>query len=343
MWTSAHAIVTYVVVGIGVLSAVHALLYKRDPRSQLGWVVACLVIPLLGWVAYWLLGVNRIKTKAQRWQARGRWGADTSAERLTSVDPVRAEVMGSLLHLSRAVTARPLLAGNKVEPLHNGEQAYPAMLEAIAGAKHTVHLCTYIFETGRTGRRFVDALAAAAQRGVTVRVLVDAIGEHYARPRVSKLLARHPKVKVGRFLPLLARRGLSINLRNHRKVLVVDGVTGFTGGMNIGHRHMVEAPDNRNPTVDVHFLVEGPAAAFLEESFAGDWYFATGEDTGWAGYQDLPARGTALCRGITDGPNEDLEKLQLSGMLKPVNVQRKRKQKPPPWFLRLSLLVTCSP
>jgi cardiolipin synthase len=310
MWTSAYAIATYAVLGVGVLSAGHALLNKRDPRSQLGWVVLCLVLPLFGWFFYWLIGVNRIKTKAQRWQARGLWGADSYAKELESADPAQADLLRSLLHLSKAVTNRPLLAGNKLEVLHNGEQAYPQMLEAIAEASDTVHLCTYIFESNAVGREFVDALADAAARGVEVRVLVDAFGDRYARPRTTKLLKKRKGVKVGRFLPLLARRGLSANLRNHRKILVVDSKVGFTGGMNIGGRHMVSDASNRKPTVDIHFRIEGQGAAFLEESFAGDWYFTTGEDTGWGGYKAMPSRGTAICRGITDGPNEDLEKLQ---------------------------------
>ena len=80
--------------------------------------------------------------------------------------------------------------------------------------------------------------------------------------------------------------------------------------MNLGGRHMGDVPGNRKPTRDIHFRIGGRGAAFLEEAFAADWYFTTGEDTGWPGYRPLPSRGAALCRGITDGPNEDLEKLQ---------------------------------
>ncbi len=311
MWTHLIAVTTYVVLAIGMLSAGHALLNKRDPRSQLGWVVLCLMVPFFGWFFYWLLGVNRIKTRAQRWQARGRWGSGASAELELSADPRHGDAMHSLLHLSKAVTNRPLLDGNKITALYNGEQAFPAMLEAIAQAQKTVHLCTYIFETDEIGRKFVAALGAAAARGVDVRVLVDAVGERYSRPRVTKLLAKQPGVKAARFLPLVfSLRGLRVNLRNHRKLLIVDGEVAFTGGMNIGGRHMVEAEGNKKPTVDVHFRFEGAGAAFFEEAFAADWHFTTGEDTGWTGFAELPSRGSAICRGITDGPNEDLEKLQ---------------------------------
>ncbi|RMH41702.1 MAG: cardiolipin synthase [Deltaproteobacteria bacterium] len=312
MWTDAIALTVYAaVVAAGVLSGVHALLHKRDPRSQLGWLVLCVLVPVFGAFFYWLLGVNRIKTRAQRWAAEGHWGPDASAKELQSADPVSADRMRSLLRLAKAVTGRPLLAGNRVDVLHNGEQAYPAMIDAIANAQKTVHLCTYIWETDDVGRQFVDALAAAARRGVRVRALVDAIGERYSRPRVTRLLRDVDGVEVARFLPLvLSLRGLRVNLRNHRKILVVDSEVGFTGGMNIGGRHMVTRPDNPKRAVDIHFRIEGQGVAFLEEAFAADWLFTTGKETGWPGYRPMDDRGPALVRGIMDGPNEDLETLQ---------------------------------
>lgn len=324
MWDSLYAVVTgTLLISASVLSAGHALLNKRDPRSQLGWVVLCVLVLGFGPFFYWLLGVNRIRTRARRWQAAGRFDVAPMLENVDSalfdVQPVRNDNMGALLHLSSAVTGRPLIGGNAVTPLHNGEQAYPAMLEAIAAARHSVNLCTYIFETDDVTARFVDALRAAGERGVHVRVLIDAIGERYARrPRLSRQLRGAKNVEVARFLPLtLSLRGLRVNLRNHRKILTVDGETGFTGGMNIGGRHMVEAENNKNPTVDLHFRIDGPGVGFLDEAFFADWQFTTGGDDGWAGFPGIPAQGTALCRGISDGPNEDFEKLQwiLTGAL----------------------------
>jgi cardiolipin synthase len=316
----AAAIVAYAVIAAAAIgSALHALLKKRDPRAQLGWVVACAIVPVIGAFLYWMLGVNRIKTRARRWRAAGHWDPDPDHRldrrdaELALVDPRHADAMTSLLRLSRAVTRRPLLAGNRVAVLHNGEQAYPEMLGAIAGARSTINLSTYIFDTDPAGRRFVDALIAAGERGVAVRVLVDAIGERYARPGVSRLLRGHRNVQVARFLPLtLSLRGLRLNLRNHRKILAIDGATGFTGGMNIGRRHLVDDADNRKPTVDVHFRIDGPAVGFMEETFAADWLFTTDARTDWTGYRgpDPSGRGTALCRGVSDGPNEDFEKLQ---------------------------------
>ena len=311
MWTDAFAIATYIALAGGIVSGSHALLNKRDPRSQLGWLLLCVFVPFFGVFFYWFLGVNRIRTKARQWKIAGRFGSD-SLVAIEPGSPARAEQMRVLIRMGRAVTKRPLLDGNAVRILHNGEQAYPEMLAAIGAAEKTVNLCTYIFETDEVGRQFVDALIAAGKRGVKVRFLVDAIGERYGwKKRVTKLLRGKDNVEVSRFLPLvLSLRALRLNLRNHRKILVCDGRVGFTGGMNIGRRHMVLDPDNRNKTVDMHFRIDGPATQFLEEAFAQDWHFSGGDQTEWGSFREMAPAGTALCRGIIDGPNEDLERLQ---------------------------------
>ena len=298
---------------VGLLSALHALLNKRDPRSGLGWIVTILALPGFGALLYWLLGVNRIRSTGRGWQERGlgltwrnapvcSWSAELAATDL----PFRRHGFASHLALADAVTRRPLVGGNRVRPLINGEAAYPPMLAAIEAARHSVYLSTYIFESNVTGRRFVQALADARRRGVEVRVLVDALGALYSWPLSHRLL-RRAGVPVARFLPLsLSGRGAYFNLRNHRKLLVVDGRLGFTGGMNIGDRHLLSGNNPRRAR-DLHFEVAGPAVAQLQASFCEDWQFTTGEV--------LPepvvaeAVGSAFCRGVSAGPNEDFEKL----------------------------------
>ena len=125
------------------------------------------------------------------------------------------------------------------------------MLEAIDAATGHIFLSTYIFETNRTGLDFVEALGRAVARGVDTRVIIDGVGERYSWPRVSRLLANRG-VRVARFLPpRLIPPMLHINLRNHRKVLIADGQVAFTGGMNIGDRHLAERLDNANRFIDL--------------------------------------------------------------------------------------------
>ncbi|MFQ5748806.1 MAG: phosphatidylserine/phosphatidylglycerophosphate/cardiolipin synthase family protein [Planctomycetota bacterium] len=300
---------------LSILSAGHALVRKRDPRAGLGWLAFCLILRPWGALVYWLFGVNFLRTRARRlgrrWPfglAGGAAGGERSA--LASASLSLSPEAARLAAVSGRVTRRPLVGGNRVVPLVNGEEAYPAMLAAIHGASRSVSLATYIFDTDETGRAFVAALSSAAARGVDVKVLVDGFGEHYSRPRVSGLL--QPRgVRVVRFLPASLRRpGLHMNLRNHRKILVVDGRMGFTGGMNLGDRHLAARTANPRRVIDLHFQVEGPVVTQMEEVFLEDWSFATGESCALEAPAASPRPGDLVCRGISGGPNEDFEKLR---------------------------------
>ncbi|WP_298273059.1 cardiolipin synthase [Geobacter sp.] len=302
---------------IGALSlftAGHALIMKRDPRSALGWIMVSLAVPLVGPFFYWCLGVNRISRRARTWLESGRRLA--GAEHFRTVHgqdaatalPPGIEYMAQLRSLADRVTNGPLLEGNRVIPLENGDTAYPAMLEAIAGARKSVHLSTYIFDGDGAGRRFIAALADAARRGVDVRVIVDGLGEKYSLPR-ARVLMEGTRIRAVRFLPL--RQGLYLNLRNHRKVLIVDGERGFTGGMNLGDRHLLEGS---GPTAvkDMHFEVKGPVVGELQRVFLEDWHFATGELLDSERYfPPIPPAGAALARAVGDGPDREFRKLQL--------------------------------
>jgi len=298
---------------LSLLAAGHALLWKRDPRSALGWSLVSLVLPLAGPLLYWSMGINRISRRARRWQESGRRLAGTGSfqsypqERPLLPLPRECSHLRELRSLADRVVVSPLTAGNSLVPLHNGDHAYPAMLEAIAGARHSIHLSSYIFDGDAAGRRFIDALRDAAGRGVEVRVIVDGLGEKYSFPTARRLL-RGSGAEVERFLPM--RQGGRLNLRNHRKILLVDGKTGFTGGMNIGGRHMVERPETSAPVADLHFLVRGPVVADLQRVFLEDWFFVTRrllDDERY--FPCLEPVGTALVRVIGDGPDKEFRKL----------------------------------
>ncbi|MFV0422731.1 cardiolipin synthase [Oleidesulfovibrio sp.] len=304
---------------VSLVAAGHALLNKRDPRAALGWVAVCLTFPIAGPILYFVFGINRVRSKAEQLHEEKKTDEAATRGKLhggthpflppgSMDDYLIAPIYRELQRPGLAVSGMPLVGGNDVLILHNGEQAYPRMLEAIESAEDSLFLTTYIFETGAIGRQFIDALAAAAARGVDVRVLIDGVGELYAFPRASSLLKKRG-VRVARFLPpRLLPPQLSVNLRNHRKVLVADGQIGFTGGMNIGRRHMVQNLQNKRRTADMHFGFSGPVVAQLQEAFLDDWGFTTGEYT-------LPRRvteepcGDTLCRVVKGGPGQDIDRL----------------------------------
>jgi cardiolipin synthase len=285
--------------GSAVAAALHALMTKPDPRSVMSWIAVCLLFPLGGSILYWLFGINRVATHAP---------ADPRGELLGSDNSTQSDApLAALSRVGRRLTGLPLLAGNSIEPLHNGEVAFPRMLAAIGEARQTVWLASYIFQTDSVGRRFVAALQAAVARGVSVHVLVDGIGEWYDWPHVVPLL-RRAGVNAERFLPpRLLPPSLSLNCRNHRKLLVIDGTRAFMGGMNLGGREAGGATGRR--MTDIHFCLSGPIVAQLANAFAADWEFASAERL--APTTVPPATGAAQCRVVTGGPDEDVDKLLL--------------------------------
>ena len=322
-------------------SAGHALLYKRDPRAALGWIAVSFAYPILGPALYYMFGINRLRTRANELKGEPARHLKIGYERPelpTRVErdlqlPAFAEhpELTALARSSAAVTRRPLVDGNAVIPFFSGEAAYAAMLDAIARARHSVCLASYIFETNRSGRAFIDALAAAHGRGVEVRVLLDGFGEWYSLPRAGSLLRRRG-IRVARFIPpRMLPPSLHVNLRNHRKLLVVDGTTGYTGGMNIGDRHLQHDPPKRNETADIHFRIEGPVVAQLQAVFDEDWLFAAGEERR-SDHSPPADAGKAVCRVVTDGPNEDLGKLAMI-ITGAVALSRRRVAIMTPYFL----------
>lgn len=334
---------------LALLSAGHALLLKRDPRSALGWIVVCLTLPLFGSFLYWSMGVNRISRKARQWLESGKrlagWGNFSRNNSPCTAPPLPAAAahLKELRALADRVVSSSLVPGNRILPLENGENAYPVMLAAINGATRSINLCTYIFDGDAAGRQFLDALKMAAARGVDVRVIIDSLGEKYSRPTIHKFL-NGSLVKVGRFLPL--RQGGYINLRNHRKLLVVDGLTGFTGGMNIGDRHMVDRVGGTPVVKDMHFQVEGPVVSDLQRVFLEDWYFVTGELIKAKNFFPLiPAGGNAVVRAVSDGPDKEFRKLSWI-IMGAISCARNRVMIMTPYFIPdrplISALITAA-
>ncbi len=293
-------------ISVALVASSHALLNKRDPRAAWGWIIVCWLFPLGGSLIYFLFGINRLKAHAQK--LRPPSAAHTPA--VDSGANTRRElgVPASLVELVRtadALTHLPLVSGNSLEILHNGEQAYPAMLASIDLARHSVAVASYIFDPDRCGEAFADALGRAHARGVEVRVLLDGYAEMLVLGRGGRLLRRHD-LPVMRFHPPgLIPPSLHVNLRNHRKLLIIDGVHAFTGGMNISDRHLADDPGNPYPETDIHFALTGPVVAQLLATFLEDWRYASGE-TWNPPAATIHASGVSTCRVIADGPNESV-------------------------------------
>jgi cardiolipin synthase len=307
----------------------HAVLYKRDPRSAALWLFVIWVLPAAGPVLYLLFGINRVRRRAAA--LRG------DMERYRAAAPAPRDAPDAFAPLARLVgeaVARPLLGGNALEPLVGGARAYPAMLEAIDSARMSVALASYIFHGDGIGARFVEALVAASRRGVAVRVLIDDVSCRFSRHSAARPL-RRAGVRVGVFNPpLVPARMHAVNLRNHRKILVTDGVLGFTGGMNIDRRYW-----GKEPYRDLQFRLRGPVVAHLMEVFADDWQFTTGEALrGAAWFGALEPSGNALARGIEAGPDESLDRLRWT-LIGALEAARRSVRIATPYFIPDAALI----
>lgn len=313
---------TSFVVAVTVVLSASVILYKRNERAAIAWVGLILLSPIIGSIAYLLLGINRISRRAVRVRphAEGQTvspansqAAPCSGSRVESESPVPLDTVGlhrELTRLTDVLASNRLTSANRVIPLLNGDAAYPEMLQAIDSAERSICFETYIFKYDDVGRDFVAAFKRAVERGVEVRVLVDGVGQIYSWPPIARAL-RAEGIPHARFMySLWPWRMPYLNLRNHQKILVVDGKTGFTGGMNISAANRTETAPRRIVR-DIHFKVEGPLVAHLTEAFADDWHITTGESlVGESWFPPLTRNGDVVARGIPSGPHESVERMR---------------------------------
>jgi cardiolipin synthase len=218
-------------------------------------------------------------------------------------DPPFLRSMGSLL-------GPPLVDGNAVRELVNGDRIFPAMLEAIRAAKRTISFETFIYWSGTIGREFAEALAERAAAGVRVHVLLDWLGTNKLDDDALKLML-DSGVEVEKYHPLRWYNLGRVNNRTHRKLLVVDGEIGFTGGVGIADEW---SGDARNETEwrDSHYRVEGPAVAHMQAAFMDNWMKSRGEVLHGDDYfPPLEKRGPHLAQVFKSSSSEGSESVRL--------------------------------
>ena len=275
----------------------HCLRAPREPRSSLLWIAITCAFPVIGFLFYLAVGINRMPAK--------RWRKKKSDEVLWNFllpVPANGEIMQPSAYWREIARApRPvlrdsysltlnqvldqlgmhdsLLGGNTVQALPDGTNAYPAMLHAIEQARHHIHLQSYIIAPDDAGRKLMELLARRAREGIRVRVLYDSYGSARARWRgFFRAYASVPNMSVVGFSQAnILRRQMQINLRNHRKLLVVDGASAFLGGLNISDGNL-GIGGIRGAIHDFHFKVTGPSVLDLQYTFLRDWYYMTEED-----------------------------------------------------------------
>ncbi len=291
----------------------HIILHKDDVPSAIGWTGLVWLAPVIGSIAYIILGINRVRRKALRLH---NGGADIFTLTGKTAEEIEKEVPPSFLQLLRLgykVHPQHLALGNSVRPLINGDEAYPLMCAAIAGAKKQVLIASYIFNNDKAGQRFLPALKQAVNNGAEVRMLIDGVGLNYSRPNIAAAVKKIKGIKFSIFLPSKSPVNLPfVNLRNHRKIMIIDGETAFFGGMNVAEGNLV-AEKPKAPIQDVTFEVKGPVIKQMIRLFEEDWIFSGKKAFMPASAhtsKTTPSPGSVPARIIPDGPDGDYGKIE---------------------------------
>lgn len=309
-----------------VVLATWILFEKRPPVSTLAWILSLVALPWVGLVVFFFFGPRRIVRKRLKHKlARRRIKVE---EGDVTPLPTAATVSEDLrvVQLDRLVTnaGEPGCDScDDVRILDTAAETYDLIEEAILAAKHHVHVAYYIFDSGSAGTRLCDALVKRAQDGLTVRVLVDDVGSS-AMTRAMQQRMRDAGVKFARFNRVRFSRIRSrIDFRNHRKIVVCDGVVGFTGGINVcddyvSDPHPRDRRDRKRrrkghpaPWRDTHLRIIGDAVRWLQLTFLDDWQFATSYVARERDYFPAP-KGTGKHRVqvVASGPDRDFEPIQ---------------------------------
>jgi len=328
-WAIPHIRAYLTVAWVGYLAGlgVWIVLQKREPAATLSWLLGLAALPFIGFVIYHVFGPHRIERHRLR-RARSRVGlpgADAGAD-------AEAAELGRLV---QATTGLPATTAHGVHLLVDGAAKYDALIEAIGKARYHVHLEYYIYAADHSGRAVRDALVERARAGVAVRLLLDAVGCAKLPRRFfadlidagGELCWFHP-MRLGQFW-----KRPWLNLRTHRKIVVIDGVVGFAGGINI--------TDEENERVrpdayrDLHLRLEGDAVRSLQLVFVEDWAYATGsrEFIGSIARAMPPAHpGPVSSQVIISGPDSDREAIHRAHV-GAIHAARKRVWLVTPYFV----------
>jgi cardiolipin synthase A/B len=270
-----------------IILSVWIVLQKREAAATLSWVFALAFLPVIGFLIYHFLGPQRIKRqRLKRVRSRAKLDKNT-----TKIDALKSH--SPMMQLIQASTGFAPSQVQSVQLFADGVSKFDALVKAIKQATHHVHLEYYIFEPDQTGTRVRNALIEKANSGVQVRLLMDAIGSAGVTERFLAPL-RQAGADVAFFHRTHFRlRGLwapKLNLRSHRKIVIIDGTLGFTGGINItDEENGAVSPE---PFHDLHLSMQGDAVRWLQLAFIEDWAYAG---------KNVP-KGDAYWPEITDGP-----------------------------------------
>lgn len=281
---------------------------KEQPVSTVAWIMTIVMMPYFGAFLFVVFGINRV--------ARRLRGKQAATETVARVLPQVArhhhldhnqlnDTQRGLKRLAERISDTHATVGNRVQLLIDAQRTFDEIADAIRAAKTYVHLEYYIWQPDKLGTSLRDLLIEKAKSGVKVRFLYDAIGSLKLTYQFLQPM-REAGIQFASFVPGQSfRERWSINLRSHRKIVIVDGQIAFTGGMNVGDEYLGLDPFFGRWR-DTHLLLQGPTVLQLQEVFAIDWKYATGEElTDDEFFPEPELAGNVHAQIVPGGPDDD--------------------------------------
>lgn len=339
--------------GVCLAVYLHVLSKPRDSRTALLWIFLVTALPFIGVVAYVIFGINTIPSKGWEKQFSDTIFRKSQHRRTLSAHPLammHAQRDSFRLHaditdhgalnriLDNLMRNHPLMDGNSIVLMERAAEALQAIFDAVASARHHVHVASYILQDDIVGKQLMDLLAERARAGVQVRVLYDAFGSAGASFRLFFWRYRNiPNLRAAGFSQAnIFKRKFQINLRNHRKIVVVDGEQAFTGGINF-HDVYLPREGHGGGVVDFHYALRGPVVLDLQYTFLRDWYYITDESAETLHSVSLfpiPSRaGEIAARVQNSGPTPDENGVTLDTIIAALNLARSQALILTPYFV----------
>ena len=316
------------------------MLENRSPLKTVSWIIVLLTVPVLGVVFYIFFGQNRRKEKiiarkglknhdlfASISHSQIKELADSNLLLSTGIY-TKKNIIRLLLNNSNAIVTH----GNQVTILNNGDETFSSIISEIKKAQKFIHLQFYIFDDDNIGNEILDILKERAAAGVEVRIIIDDVGGWQLKKSFFKRI-RDAGIEIECFLkvrfPMFTSK---VNYRNHRKIVVVDGVVGFIGGINIADRYLT-GNDEMGIWRDMHLRIEGDAVLAMQEIFLIDWYFVKQEElTDPKYFPAVDPIGETLVQIVPSGPDSDWPAIMM-GFLQSISSAVKYVYIATPYFM----------
>ncbi len=317
-WSEFWRIFSLVFLATAIPVAIMIVLEKRSPYKTIAWILVLMLLPIVGLVFYLFFGQEYRKRKIFSRKEIKSLGKQRilSSKQLREIELTHLELSDEVLEKENIIklllnnSNSLLTTGNQLKILNNGDETFQAIFKAIQNAKHHIHLEYYIFSDDKIGNKLKNLLIEKSKAGVEIRIIIDDVGSWSLGEKFISDLKENG-IEIYSFMEVRFPRLTSkMNFRNHRKIIVIDGKTGFTGGINIADRYL-EGLKKIGPWRDTHLQINGDAVACLQVIFAADWYFIINENLSGEKYfpkfTELPGTPVQIS---ASGPDSDWKSIE---------------------------------